>query len=62
MSNLKIFSGSANLPLAQEISDSLAVPLGQVKLKRFSDGEVNFQILENVIRTDVLIIQHNSLL
>ncbi len=60
MSNLKIFSGSANLPLAQEISDSLAVPLGQVKLKRFSDGEVNFQILENVRGVDVFIIQPTS--
>ncbi len=60
MSNLKIFSGSANLPLAQEISRSLAVPLGQVKLKRFSDGEVNFQILENVRGVDVFIIQPTS--
>ena len=60
MSNLKIFSGSANLPLAQEISHSLAVPLGQVKLKRFSDGEVNFQILENVRGVDVFIIQPTS--
>ena len=60
MSNLKIFAGSANLPLAQEISHSLAVPLGQVKLKRFSDGEVNFQILENVRGVDVFIIQPTS--
>ncbi len=60
MSNLKIFSGSANLPLAQEICDHLGVALGQVKLKRFSDGEVNFQILENVRGTDVFIIQPTS--
>ena len=60
MSNLKIFAGSANLPLAQEISHCLAVPLGQVKLKRFSDGEVNFQILENVRGVDVFIIQPTS--
>ena len=60
MSNLKIFSGNANLPLAQEICDVLGVPLGQVKLKRFSDGEVNFQILENVRGIDVFIIQPTS--
>ena len=60
MSNLKVFSGSANLPLAQEICDHLGVALGQVKLKRFSDGEVNFQILENVRGTDVFLIQPTS--
>ncbi|MCZ6768513.1 MAG: ribose-phosphate pyrophosphokinase-like domain-containing protein, partial [Acidobacteria bacterium] len=60
MSNLKVFSGSANLPLAQEICDHLGVALGQVKLKRFSDGEVNFQILENVRGKDVFIIQPTS--
>jgi ribose-phosphate pyrophosphokinase len=57
MTQLKIFSGSANLPLAQEICDHLSVPLGQVKLKHFSDGEVSFQILENVRGRDVFIIQ-----
>ena len=60
MSNLKVFSGSANLPLAEEICDHLGVPLGQVKLKRFSDGEVNFQILENVRGKDVFLIQPTS--
>jgi ribose-phosphate pyrophosphokinase len=60
MSNMKIFSGSANLPLAQEICDHLGVPLGKVKLKRFSDGEVAFQILENVRGQDVFIVQPTS--
>ena len=57
MSTLKIFSGSANLPLAQELCDHLSVPLGKVKLKRFSDGEVSFQILENVRGQDVFLVQ-----
>lgn len=60
MSRLKVFSGSANVPLAQEICDYLGVPLGQVKLRRFIDGEVNFQILENVRGQDVFIIQPTS--
>ena len=60
MSKLKIFSGNANLPLAQEICDHLGVPLGEVKLKRFSDGEINFQILENVRGADVFIVQPTS--
>ncbi len=57
MSTLKIFSGSANLPLARELCDHLSVPLGKVKLKRFSDGEVSFQILENVRGQDVFLVQ-----
>ena len=57
MSDLKIFSGRANLPLAQEICDYLGMTVGKVKLERFSDGEVNFQILENVRGTDAFVIQ-----
>ncbi|MFQ5739257.1 MAG: ribose-phosphate diphosphokinase [Acidobacteriota bacterium] len=57
MSNLKIFSGSSNPPLAQEICHFLGLPLGKVKLCRFSDGEINFQILENVRGADVFVIQ-----
>lgn len=60
MSGLKVFSGSANLPLAQEICDYLGIPLGAVKLIHFSDGEVCFQILENVRGQDVFIIQPTS--
>lgn len=60
MSMLKIFSGTSNLPLAREICSHLGVPLGAVKLKRFSDGEVCFQVLENVRGRDVFIIQPTS--
>lgn len=57
MSNLRLFSGSANRELASEIAACMGETLGEVKLKRFSDGEVNFQILENVRGKDVFIIQ-----
>lgn len=60
MSNLKVFSGTSNIPLAQEICEQLGVPLGKTKLKRFCDGEVSFQILENVRGADVFIIQPTS--
>lgn len=56
-SKLRVFSGRANLLLAQEICSYLGETLGEVKLKRFSDQEVNFQILENVRGKDVFIIQ-----
>ncbi len=57
MSRLKIFSGGANPALAERICGYLKVPLGEVKLTRFSDGEVNFQILENVRGQDVFVVQ-----
>ena len=53
----KIFSGSANRPLAEEICKFLGVPLGETRLQRFSDGETHFQLLENVRGVDVFLIQ-----
>lgn len=54
---MKIFSGTANRPLAESICRSLGLPLGSSSVSRFSDGEVYFQILENVRGEDVFIIQ-----
>jgi ribose-phosphate pyrophosphokinase len=57
MDKLKIFSGNSNRPLAEEICSYLKVPLGEANLGRFSDGEVGFQILENVRGADVFVVQ-----
>ncbi|RMG56267.1 MAG: ribose-phosphate pyrophosphokinase [Acidobacteria bacterium] len=54
---MKIFSGSSNRPLAEEICQYLNIPMGEANLGRFSDGEVSFQILENVRGADVFVIQ-----
>jgi ribose-phosphate pyrophosphokinase len=54
---LKVFSGNANLPLAQEICRYLKIPLGKINLTKFSDGELYCQILENVRGKDIFIIQ-----
>jgi len=54
---LKVFSGNANKPLAQEICDYLNVPLGQAVVKGFSDGETMVEIGENVRGRDVHVIQ-----
>jgi ribose-phosphate pyrophosphokinase len=53
----KIFSGTANPGLAEAICKHLNVPLGKALLGRFSDGEIYFQILENVRGADVFVVQ-----
>src|SRR5271170_4685438 len=53
----KIFSGSANAPLADEVCNFLGMPRGQAMLKRFADGEVYVQIQENVRGADVFVLQ-----
>jgi ribose-phosphate pyrophosphokinase len=53
----KIFSGTANPILAEAICRHLNVPLGKALLGRFSDGEIYFQILENVRGADVFVVQ-----
>jgi ribose-phosphate pyrophosphokinase len=53
----KIFCGSANPALSEEICKFVGVPLGETRLQRFSDGEVHFQLLENVRGADVFLVQ-----
>jgi len=53
----KIFSGTANLPLAENICQNFGMPLGKSALGKFSDGEIYFQILENVRGADVFVVQ-----
>ncbi len=55
--DLKLLTGNANRPLAEEISRHLGVPLADAEVSRFSDGEVFVQINENVRGTDVFVIQ-----
>ncbi|HOD83022.1 MAG: Ribose-phosphate pyrophosphokinase [Planctomycetes bacterium ADurb.Bin126] len=57
MSNLKLFAGRANLPLASKISDYLGVGLGAVKINAFPDGELMVKLEEDVRGRDVFIIQ-----
>jgi ribose-phosphate pyrophosphokinase len=53
----KIFTGSASKELAERICSNLGVKLGGTKLGRFSDGEIYFQVLENVRGADVFVVQ-----
>jgi len=54
---LKIFSGTANPCLAEEICASLGLKLGNLMLETFSDGEVYLQFQENVRGADLFLIQ-----
>ena len=54
---LKLFSGNANRPLAEEIAQHLRIRLGDADVSRFSDGEVYVQINENVRGEAVFVIQ-----
>lgn len=55
--NMRIFTGNANPALAQAIADRLKIPLGKAHVGRFSDGEIQVEILENVRGKDVFIVQ-----
>jgi len=54
---IKVFSGTAHRALAEEICTELGCDLGKATTARFSDGEFNFQIEENVRGADVFIVQ-----
>ena len=54
---LKLLTGNANRPLAEEIAQYLHVPMADAEVTRFSDGEVYVQVDENVRGADVFVIQ-----
>jgi ribose-phosphate pyrophosphokinase len=54
---LRVFTGSAHPGLGEAIARFLGVPLGRAHLSRFSDGEVWFQIQDNVRGADVFVVQ-----
>ena len=58
--NLLVFSGNANRPLAQAVCRELGVPMGKALVGKFSDGEVQVEIEENVRGQDVFVIQPTS--
>jgi ribose-phosphate pyrophosphokinase len=55
--NTVLFTGNANSALAHEIAQTLGVELGKAKVDRFSDGEVDVEIQQNVRARDVFVVQ-----
>jgi len=54
---LKIFSGRSNPQMAKKIADYLGLPLGDISIRSFSDGELWIKYQENIRGKDVFIIQ-----
>lgn len=54
---LRLFSGSANVPLSQEVAHALGMELGPMIRKRFADGELYIQVQESIRGCDVFLIQ-----
>ncbi|WAL83376.1 ribose-phosphate pyrophosphokinase [Pandoraea sp. XJJ-1] len=52
-----VFTGNANPALAQAVVDTLGIPLGKAMASRFSDGEIQVEIQENVRGKDVFVLQ-----
>jgi ribose-phosphate pyrophosphokinase len=57
---LRVFAGSAHPALGESIARHLGLPLGRAHLSRFADGEVWFQIQDNVRGADVFVVQPTS--
>ncbi len=55
--SLALFSGSVNPELAEKVANELGVSLGNVKLEKFSNGEIYARYLESVRGADVFLIQ-----
>ncbi len=57
MGDFLVFSGNSNLSLAKKICDYLNISLGAGMVKRFSDGEIQIEIVDNVRSRDIFVIQ-----
>jgi ribose-phosphate pyrophosphokinase len=55
--DMMVFTGNANLALAEEVVSHLGIGLGRATVGRFSDGEVLIELLENVRGKDVFVLQ-----
>ena len=57
MHSLVVFAGNSNIELAEDICRHIGIKLGDAQVKRFSDGEIQIEIRENVRGKDVFVLQ-----
>ena len=60
INDLKVFSGRSNPDLSERITDYLSIPLGELTIKNFADGELRIKYGENIRGKDVFIIQSTN--
>lgn len=60
MLRMKLFSGNSNHVLAQSVAGYLGLPLGRARVERFSDGEIQVEVQENVRGLDCFVLQSTS--
>ena len=60
MLRMKLFAGNSNPALAGAVANYLGVPLGRARVERFSDGEIQVEIQENVRGLDCFVLQSTS--
>ena len=60
VNDFMVFSGTANLPLAEKIADYLGRPLNKIEIPHFPDGETFCQVIDSVRGRDVYVIQSGS--
>src|SRR5690606_33227995 len=60
MLRMKLFAGNSNPALAQSVASYLGLPLGRARVERFSDGEIQVEIQENVRGLDCFVLQSTS--
>lgn len=58
--DIKVFTGNANAPLANGITEYLGLPIGKSTVETFSDGEISVNIHESVRGSDVFVVQPTS--
>lgn len=57
MADLMVFTGNANPELASKVTEKLGIPLGDISVGKFSDGEIRVELNENVRGRDVFVLQ-----
>ncbi len=57
LANVSVLSGNSNPELSKRIARMMNLPLGKAQVARFSDGEINVEILENIRGREVFIVQ-----
>lgn len=56
----RLFSGTSNRKLTQEVCDHIGMPLGEMHIQRFSDAEIYLQYQETIRGSDVFFLQSTS--